>query len=206
VALDRLTQNDKSNAEGFAAKGWALEYVGPARMTDALDAYIQAARLDDANLWCQLGVANAQWVLGDRERATAAFRSVLERAGSGGSEGDMDKMGLIGWCHHRLGETDEALQLYASILARDPGRATDQFDLAAALMGGGRYELSLREYERGVDLVRRQDALRRRGLLRVALVDLQTTLMGLSGGAAAPEMKASLMLIQQALSELSKTG
>ena len=106
---------------------------------------------------------------------------------------------MIGWCHYQLGHYDEAQRLYLSALELDEDDPGTQFDLALVLMRMGHYDLALREYRRGLGMLRKVERPRQRGLLFVAVVDLKE---GLEEDSAARDRQE----IHQALNELIESA
>src|SRR3990170_7843130 len=88
-------------AEAAAARGWALENLGPERLTDARDAYAEALRLDPENLWAKEGLSNVLRRLGRSAEADALCVEVVEGARRRPAN-DPELLETRGWCEYRL--------------------------------------------------------------------------------------------------------
>jgi tetratricopeptide (TPR) repeat protein len=86
---------------------------------------------------------------------------------------NIDIISLVGWCHYRLGEYEEAARTFVEALALDANSVYTHFDLALALMCDGRYSRALRKYGLTIELAKSKHILRRRGLLWVARRELK---------------------------------
>jgi tetratricopeptide (TPR) repeat protein len=111
---------------------------------------------------------------------------------------DVDTLALVAWCHFRLADYDEAVRCLVDVLSQGKPLTNfqfAQFDLALALMCGGRYGAAWREYERGLNGLKQTSPLRRRGLLHVAITDLNLAVRdqpGLEGVAQFRQARESL--------------
>ena len=199
--LDRATALAPEQSTWFGLKGWALEHLGGGSATQAREAYEAAVRLDPQHLWWQKGLADALYRAGDRPQAIQQYRSVIEQATKGSRAGDADILSLIGWCHYRLGQYDEAVRLFLEAVSLDRGLIDAQFDLALVQMCAGRYDIGLREYDRVLFMARSKPALRRRGLVRVALDDLLGAMRDQPALSGAQQSEAATRMLQGALHE-----
>jgi tetratricopeptide (TPR) repeat protein len=177
ATLDRAVQINRRISTAFGLKGWALQHLGIEKAPDALKAYQSAVKLEPDNLWWHKGIANAFYLMGDRRRASNKYRWVLRRAEKHPQDpGDVSFLSLSGWCHYRLGNYEQAVELFKKVSSISVADIAYQFDLALSLIGCGRYAEAWDEYVRGVRRSSEQPVLRRRGLICVALDDLNVAL------------------------------
>ena len=200
VTLDRAVQINRRISTTFGLKGWALQHLGIEKAPNALKAYQSAAKLEHDNLWWHKGIANAFYLMGDRRRASTKYRWVLSQAEKHPEDpGDVSFLSLRGWCHYRLGNYEEAVDLFKKVTSINLAEIAYQFDLALSLIGCGRYGEAWDEYVRGVRRSSEQPALRRRGLICVALDDLNVALRRQPSLRDVTEIKNSLQLLENNL-------
>jgi tetratricopeptide (TPR) repeat protein len=202
--LDRAIRIDPRDALTLRKKGWALENLGPERAREAQQAYQAALDQkpgDPDDLWTRKGFANALRLRGKAEAAAVEYRWVVDEAKRRGTM-DASIMSLIGWCHYCLGNYDEAIRLFIEAISLDSDIISAQFDVALSLMCSGRYELGLREYQRGLDLTDRKHVLRRRGLLYVALDDLREAITAQPDLKKVKEVREALKLLRMAFDKV----
>lgn len=173
-ALSRATKLNPRNAQAFGVKGWALEFLGPRRVADALKAYQTALRLEPENLWWRVGIANSLYLKQDLDKAAEEYRRVSVAALKlVEDEKNPEIISLVGWCEYRLGNFEDATRLFYEAIALKPEHIHDQLNLALTLACGGRHEEALREYRQALKKAQEKPPLRLRGLAFMALDDLK---------------------------------
>jgi tetratricopeptide (TPR) repeat protein len=154
--------------------GWTNEnHESGARLEQALDAYREAWRREPENIWSRSGVGNCLRLLGKREEAAEIYSIVSKEVLAQSGRLDPLLLSLVGWCHLWAGRPDEAIQFLAAALKQSDDVTHAQFDLALALLCSDRAEIAHHEYQRGIEMTKAKPPLRRRGLLTVALRDLE---------------------------------
>ncbi len=177
--LDQAVHYGLSAAWIFIIKGSALENLGVEHVEEAREAYETARDLESENLhvslYVNVGLGDTSYVLGNVEEAREKFRWVIDQTAKAdtGVKKDTEILHIIGWCHYRLGQYEEAVRAFIDALALDTHAIYTHFDLALALMCDGRYSRALREYTLTIESARGKHVLRRRGLLYVARRDLK---------------------------------
>ncbi len=156
---------------------WAIE-----RSSDtggAEDAWNELRELSPDDPWPIKGLANSYAALGRDDDAVATYRSALALLDAKGSRGSSDDSAVLdsldlwnaAWCRLCLGEYPEAVSLLvSSLVAKNEVGA--QFDLALTMMCGGQTHQSTREYGLALESLVDVDQLRTRGLLIVAIADI----------------------------------
>ena len=170
--LERATQLNPHDIMSLSLKGWALQFLGPQKLQEAKQTCEDALELDPRNTWILRDLADILRKLGEREEADVKYFSIIKQAEEL-VEMDVDTLSLIGWCHYCLGHHEEAVRLFIEALAINPYNVSIQFDFALTLMCSGGYTLGLREYEKGLEWIKRRGTTKRRELLYVALDDLK---------------------------------
>jgi hypothetical protein len=79
------------------------------------------------------------------------------------------------------------------------GNLSSQFDLALILAASKRFGMAVREYDRARERASRIGPLSRRGLLHVALIDLQRAVHAYPEVAAAPEVQGEVGSLKEDL-------
>lgn len=171
--VDLLLAREPGHARAHVTRAWALENLGPERLVDARDAYLEAVRQDPAELWAKEGLANVLRRLDRRNEADDLCLEIVDEARSR-PERDADKLELLGWCEYRLGRLDEAVDAFGAALALDADLIAVRLDLALTLLAAGRREEALAEYGQAAQRAARVGETR--GLVAVALDDLDQTL------------------------------
>jgi tetratricopeptide (TPR) repeat protein len=202
--LDQALASGPSGAAVHTARGWALENLGPERLPDARTAYVEALRLDPGALWAKEGLSNVLRRMGLGEDADRLCREVIEEGLSRSDE--LDLLELVGWCQLRLGRYDEAVATLREALARDGRWIAVRFDLALALLFAGERSRAFLEYSRGVHQTVNGGAGRLRGVVRVALDDLEETLNERPALAGTREAIAARDLLRSTLRAASQAG
>jgi tetratricopeptide (TPR) repeat protein len=85
---------------------------------------------------------------------------------------DADELATAGWCLYGLDRLDEALRTLRRSLQLSPASVETHFDIALVQLSQGLSDQAADDYGRAMHRADRQPRLRRRGLLRVALVDI----------------------------------
>jgi tetratricopeptide (TPR) repeat protein len=176
--LSRAIGLGMRDRQTLSSLGWALENLGPDRAREAKEAYEAVLQLEpdpdsgDSHLWARSGLANALLRLGETEAARTEYKRIIDYVDDSRPMVNAELLGLLGWCRYSLAEHEEAVSLLADALSLDSDLISFRFDLGLALMCAGRHDHALREYQWGLMQTREQPILRQRGLLRVALVDL----------------------------------
>ncbi len=208
AALDELEaalSQDPENAAVHTARGWALENLGPARQLEARRAYERALSLDPGALWAKEGLAN---VLRRMDLVAEADRLCEEVVAEGMAryEREEDLWELVGWCQLRLGRSEEAVATLREALNRDGRWIAVRFDLALAHLCAGERPRAFLEYSRGVHQAVNGGVERLRGVVRVALDDLEESLAERPALAGTREAIAARDLLRSTLRAASQAG
>jgi tetratricopeptide (TPR) repeat protein len=181
----------------YAVKGRVLEYSG--RIEEALKAYQEGFAHDGTDVWNRRGLADALRYVDQIDEADRHYSEIIKAVGPGVS--DVWGLSMIGWCYYGLRQYKSAVSFYSEALSLDPNLLSSQFDLGLILAAFRRFEVALREYQRGLELAGQLPPACRRGFLHVGLVDLQTTMKASPKVAEAPEVQEAASLLQQALEQ-----
>lgn len=203
--LDAAMLAEPTNAAVHTARGWALENLGPERLMDARVAYEEALRLDPGALWAKEGLSNVLRRMGLAEEADRLCEEVVEE-GQRRYEQEEDLWELVGWCQLRLGRYDEAVQTLSEALTRDGRWIAVRFDLALAMLCAGLRSRAFLEYSRGVHQAVNGGVERLRGVVRVALDDLEESLTERPALAGTREAIAARDLLRTTLRAASQAG
>lgn len=175
VLLDRTVQADRNDARLHAARGWALENLGPARLREARAAYETAVALDAGELWAQAGLANVLGQLGLTACCAPIYRDVALQAAARAPR-EPEFIELLGWCHYRLGRLVEAADTFARALAIDTTWVSVRFDLGLVLLLRGDADGAIEHYRGALHALAGRGPRQRPGPLKVALDDLDDAL------------------------------
>jgi tetratricopeptide (TPR) repeat protein len=203
--LDEALSAGENGASVYTARGWALENLGLDRLSDAKEAYEEALRLDPGAMWAKEGLSNVLRRMGEAEDADRLCREVIEE-GLARSDAELDLLELVGWCQLRLGRYDEAVATLREALARDGRWIAVRFDLALALLFAGERSRAFLEYSRGVHQAVNGGVERLRGVVRVALDDLEETLNERPALASTREAIAARDLLRSTLHLTPQAG
>lgn len=203
--LDAAMLAEPTNPAVHTARGWALENLGPERLMDARVAYEEALRLDPGALWAKEGLSNVLRRMGLAEEADRLCEEVVEE-GQRRYEQEEDLWELVGWCQLRLGRYDEAVQTLSEALTRDGRWIAVRFDLALAMLCAGLRSRAFLEYSRGVHQAVNGGVERLRGVVRVALDDLEESLTERPALAGTREAIAARDLLRTTLRAASQAG
>jgi tetratricopeptide (TPR) repeat protein len=173
--LEDVLRAGEATAAVHTARGWALENLGPHRLEDARAAYEAALALDPSALWAKEGLSNVFRRMGDAAEADRLCREVVDE-GLTRADDELDLLELVGWCQLRLGRVQDAVETLREALLRDGRWIAVRFDLALALLCAGDRSRSFLEYSRGVHQAVNGGVDRLRGVVRVALDDLEESL------------------------------
>jgi tetratricopeptide (TPR) repeat protein len=151
---------------------WALSNLASPPLARVLEAAERALERQPDDPWLLKAKADALLLQGKNDGAEVSYMEALEHLDGGTAASD--RHSLTGWIHYRLGHYEVAVDHLLRAVATPPSRATgDRLDLGLALLAAGRPSLARRHYELArAELRDRPGDLRRHGLLRVALVDL----------------------------------
>jgi tetratricopeptide (TPR) repeat protein len=203
--LDGVLAAGPATAAVQTARGWALENLGPERLRDARDAYEQALRLDAGAMWAKEGLSNVLRRMGFGQDADRLCQEVIAE-GLARSDEELDLLELVGWCQLRLGRYEEAVATLREALARDGRWIAVRFDLALAMLFAGERSRAFLEYSRGVHQAVNGGVGRLRGVVRVALDDLEETLNDRPALAGTREAIAARDLLRSTLRAASQAG
>jgi Flp pilus assembly protein TadD len=203
--LDMLVERSPDHAPIHTARGWALENLGPDRLGDARDAYRLALAFDPGALWAKEGLSNVMRRLGDVEEADRLCREVIEE-GRSRLEREEDLRELVGWCQLRLGQYPEAVRTLKEALRLDGRWTAVRFDLALAMLCSGDRVHALLEYQRGIHQAENGGLARLRGVVRVALDDLEEALTERPALAASQEAMSIRHQLRSTLLTSAQTG
>ncbi len=203
--LDAVLLSGPPTAQVQTARGWALENLGPERLPDARAAYEEALRLDPSALWAKEGLSNVLRRMGLPVDADRLCGEVIEE-GLTRSDAELDLLELVGWCQLRLGRYDEAVATLREALARDGRWIAVRFDLALAMLFAGERSRAFLEYSRGVHQAVNGGVDRLRGVVRVALDDLEEMLNERPAFASTREAIAARDLLRSTLRAASRAG
>jgi Tfp pilus assembly protein PilF len=167
--LERAIEADPSSGRSFVARAWALDNLGPEHNAEAQAAYEKAIALDPTNPWALEGVGHRLELDGNLGEANRLYRKAISN--NGGSD-NPDVLEIVAWCHHRLGEEDEAERIYRRALEIDPERGATRFDLALTLFMLRRDDEGRAEAETSLRSLEAADPSVRRTAIQVALDDL----------------------------------
>ena len=173
--LDGIVASEPSNPAVHTARGWALENLGPERLGDARAAYEEALRLNAGAMWAKEGLANVLRRMGSTAEADQLCVEVIDE-GTRRYEEEEDLRELVGWCELRLGRYDDAVRTLREALRRDGRWIAVRFDLALALLCAGDRVRAFLEYSRGVHQAVNGGVERLRGIVSVAIDDLEECL------------------------------
>lgn len=161
-----------ADADNYSLLVYGFVLRGLGRYAEAEPILLRAIEKDASDLTSRGNLGDVYRGSGRAEEAKRAYHELITRAGDAT---DPDTEANVGWAWYGLAEYDRAVQLLSDAVARGQKMAHAQFDLGLALLCSGRGELAQGEYERGLDMTRTQHhPWRQRGLLRLALVDIET--------------------------------
>jgi tetratricopeptide (TPR) repeat protein len=177
--------------------GWALQNRGRRYLKEALSVFQRIVAIEP-DPWYRKELANVMRSLRD-SAAHDEYGQVLDAFDALSS--NPTDLAVIGWCRYGRNEFSEAVDLYRRSLRIAPSEVDVRFDLALGLLCEGRGELAQDQYGRSLEQLQRRSRMRQRGLLRVALVDLQEArrLLPLDGDA-----KACEEMLRDALTRLDR--
>jgi tetratricopeptide (TPR) repeat protein len=161
-----------ADVEARAWLGWALENQGPDHLGEALALFESVLALYDHPSY-RKELATVLWNLGD-PRAAEEFQRVLATVDRRGQ--DPDELSIAGWCLYGLDRFDEAIEIFRRSLRLSGGSVETLFDLALAQLCDPDRPTGTDDYRRALHRAERKPRLRRRGLLRVALAELDDAL------------------------------
>ena len=166
--LQRAIEVGATDTNSYASLGWALENLGPENAPASKKAYQSAIEADTTNLLAHKGVANAHRLLGEVPEAREKYEYVLRE-----STDTSDFQALRGWCYYCLGKYEEALTSFEQALSVDPDDLSAHFDHALVQLCSGQHDAARQKYHEGLEKAEGLPALKRRGLVFIALDDLR---------------------------------
>lgn len=195
AVIQQAISLDGSRSSLYALKGWILDYSD--RLEESLEACQKGFEIDSRDNWNRRGFADALRDLGRRAEAGIHYKAIIDAQEA--TVSDPWLLSLIGWCYYGLGDYGEAADFYNEALYLDPNLVSSQFDLALILAASNGAAGSLREYQRGVELTKSIGAPGRRGLLQVALIDLQRAIRAVVPEAHAEEARSAEGMLRNEL-------
>jgi tetratricopeptide (TPR) repeat protein len=205
LALQELNDTSKPQLDSIwtlSLKGWALQNLEDDHAQEAPGVYESAlqpelSKVDEASLRADYGRALS--LLGKEDEAQIHYGWVIEQASEVTEEPNARTYANVAWCYYGLGMFSEAVRLLTASASLSKGvSAPSQFDIALALMCSGRHSHALREYSLALQLVEGKHVLRRRGLLDVALRNLQLAATMQPELAWEPKVQKGLARLQEA--------
>jgi tetratricopeptide (TPR) repeat protein len=202
AVLDDIIGAEPGNADAYSARGWVLENLGADHQDAARAAYGSALTLQPDDLWAKQGLANVLRRTGANEEANRLYLAVIGEAADRRADDDLCQ--LVGWCELKLGRYTAAVRTLREALRRDGRWIAVRFDLALALLCAGDRVRSFLEYSRGVHQAVNGGVERLRGVVSVALVDLEECLAERPALATTREAVAARNLLASTLSTLQR--
>jgi tetratricopeptide (TPR) repeat protein len=150
--------------------GWALAHVDPPEPEAALRESELASRRGANDPWLIKDIANMKHRLG-QIGADDLYRKAIELVERRGG-GEPSDHSLIGWCLFRLGDLKAAGRHLFAASSRPFDSEPLRFDLALVSICRGQSEDALRHFHSAVESTLQRHELRRRGVFRVARLDL----------------------------------
>ncbi|MFI6292425.1 tetratricopeptide repeat protein [Nonomuraea sp. NPDC050790] len=154
---------------------WAYRYRETPDLELALAAYDRALALDAGSTGAMAGKGDTLFSMGAREGAEECYEAVLDAL----SPYDPDHLSTRGWCLYRLGRYQESLDYYQQYQAVKPDRPSFLlFDLALLAWAEGDDEAARTAYDHALDQAFQETPQRTRGLIEVAIRDLESDRRG----------------------------
>ena len=173
--LDQTIEIHPGHAPLHAARGWALENLGPTRWTQARAAYEAAIELDADDLWARLGLATVLGQTGEPARCPPIYLDLIERAEARVGR-EPEYIELIGWCQYKLGRLNDATATFTRALAVDAAWVSVRFDLALVLLLRGDPRVAVQHCDDALRTLAQCAPRSRAGAVKVALDDLDDAL------------------------------
>jgi tetratricopeptide (TPR) repeat protein len=203
--LERIVEESPGSPAVHTARGWALENLGAARLPEARSAYEEALRLHPGAMWAKEGLANVLRRMGFVDEANRLCIEVIEEGRARYHE-EEDLWELVGWCELRIGRHEDAVRTLREALKRDGRWIAVRFDLALALLCSGDRIRAFLEYSRGVHQAVNGGVDRLRGVVRVAIDDLEECLAERPALRGTREAIAARDLLRSTLRAASQAG
>ena len=156
-------------------------------------------------MWAKEGLANVMRRMGHADVADRLCVEVIDE-GRRRYDDEEDLWELVGWCELRLGRYDDAVRTLREALRRDGRWIAVRFDLALALLCSGDRVRAFLEYTRGVHQAVNGGVDRLRGIVRVAIDDLDECLSERPALATTREAIAARDLLVSTLPADSRVG
>ncbi len=157
-------------------RGWADQNCsGKDYEIDGERVYRQILDFAPEDLWSRKGLANALLRLGEKEEAFEHYGKVITAAENMKAHQQLDPYDsiLAGWCYYSTDRFKRAAEFYEAGLAAAEIGIAAEFDYALVLLADSSFSAARFQYERSISDTRGKNALRRCGLLYVALLDLR---------------------------------
>jgi tetratricopeptide (TPR) repeat protein len=161
--------------------------------------------MDPGALWAKEGLSNVLRRMGMSHDADRLCEEVVTEGLRRANE-EIDLLELVGWCQLRLGRADEAVETLSDALQRDGRWIAVRFDLALALLCAGERSRAFLEYSRGVHQAVNGGVERLRGVVRVAIDDLEESLAERPALSTTREAIASRDLLRSTLRAAYRAG
>lgn len=159
----------------FEMFAWAQRYREEPDLGAALAAYDAALGLDSGSVGAFSGKADTLYALGEGAAAAALYEKVVEML----SPHDTDQLATRAWCLYRLGRFAESLDFYQRYQAVRPERPGFLlFDLGLLAWAEGDDEAARSSYAQALEDAALEAPERTRGLIEVAVRDLEQDLRG----------------------------
>jgi tetratricopeptide (TPR) repeat protein len=171
----QATEQDLADEDGClrGARGSILRTLG--RYAEARPDFEAALATDPENWWWMRGLADVDQAQGRQADAQKGYISISRVAKENPSRLDAASLAMFAWCHHMLGNRDEAVRQILHSLYLDPGLVSNQFDLALISLIPGP-KAAFRRYEIGLERSKLKPIPRRYGLLQQARRDFESEL------------------------------
>jgi tetratricopeptide (TPR) repeat protein len=202
--IDEALRLGLENIWTFGIKGWALQNLDDSRAQEAPSIYEGALswNLDQTHeAYLRTAYGRALSLLRD-ETAEEQYKRVLVLTSKRSAGTDTLALSSLAWCHYGLGQYEEAVELLIAASSLNKGLISAHFDIALVLMCGGRQRRALKEYGAALRSVEDKHPLRRRGLLHVALRDLEAAAKRRPELATDEAVKRGMELLRDAWQEL----
>ncbi len=171
----KVIEPDSAGDDGWlrGTRGWILRTL--ARYQEARSDFEAALAKDPENWWWIRGLADVDSALGRGDEAAKLYSSISRAARDNPEQLDAESFAMLAWCHHLLGNQEEAVRQILHSVYLDPGLVSNQFDLALISLGLGQ-RATRRQYEKGLEKLELKPIPRRYGLLHEARANFESEL------------------------------
>ncbi len=203
---NKALERDPASSWALVLKGLALEAQGrglPREKAlplwqESKQCYLRAVELDKSYLSAHVRLGDVLYLLGEHEAKVAKFEWICTQEAEYPNL-DADTVWVLGWARYRLERYDEAVQYFINAMSLDTRDPAYQLDLALTLLCNERYPIARRQYERALDLSSRKHRLGQRGVLDIAVKDLQEAINEKPNLAERAEAQQMLEMLRGAL-------